>query len=580
MRSAGIAALAGVVAFGLFGASGGATPSSVADPDVAAAVARDGSAKVMIVFRAPQAGTLGSTVSVVRAVRSRVLSRAGDGFRPTALWDAVSAVPGWITARGLERLASDPDVVRIGLDGGAGRAADNESTPLIRADQAHARGFTGVGVTVGILDSGIDEGHPDLQAAIVGEHCVYDCPGGPDRAQDRNGHGTNVAGIVASRGTIAPLGIAPGANLVMVKMLDQAGVFPSSDQIVDSLNWIALNRPDVKVINMSIDTFMRFPGYCDGSAAWTMAIASAVATLHSAGVTLFASSGNDKATTSMPAPACIKDVVSVGAVYDSAYGSNQIFCRDPSAADRVTCFSDSSPALDILAPGALITSTGLRSQGSPVSIYIGTSQASPHAAGTAALLLQARPTLTPDQIEAVLKASGKPITDWRVARLTPRIDALAALDVPIVPHTLTVSRAGSTSGSVTSNPAGIDCGSTCSHTYDFGASVTLTAARPKGFTLRWSGDCLGSGSCTVSMGADHSVTANFIRIRCVVPNVKGKTLAAARSAILKGHCKVGKITRAVSRVKKGRVISQAPKARRALPAGTRVSLKISRGPKR
>ena len=331
---------------------------------------------------------------------------------------------------------------------------------------------------------------------------------------------------------------------------------------------------------MSIDTFALFPGNCDASTAWTMAISSAVAQLHSAGVTLFASSGNDKSTTSMGAPACIKDVVSVGAVYDSAYGPDQLFCRDPSAADRVTCFSDSSPTLDLLAPGAVITSTGLRSQGSPVSTYIGTSQASPHAAATTAMLLQAKPSLTPDQVEGVLKA-GKLIRDWRNGRVTSRIDALAALDVQIVPHTLTVSKAGSGSGTVTSSPAGIDCGATCSHVYDFGTSVALTVSRKSPSTsVRWSGACSGAGACTVSMGTERSVTAILTRIKCVVPNVRGKTLAAARSAIKKGHCKVGKITRAFSTAKKGRVISQRPKARRTLPAGTAVALKISRGPKR
>ena len=436
-------ALLGALLLSLFGPTGATARSSsqAIDPEVAAAVARHGSAKVMIVFRSrgPQRA-LATTVSGVRDVRARLLARAGDGFRATARWDAAPAVPGRIDARGLERLAGDPDVRRIGLDGGAGRVADAESTPLIGADRAQALGYIGTGVTVGVLDSGIDEGHPDLQPAIAGEHCVYGCTGGPDSAQDDNGHGTNVSGIIAGRGTIAPIGIAPGASLVMVKMINANGSFESADQIIDSLNWLALNRPDVKVINMSIVTFQTFSGDCDSSETWTMAISSAVATLRSHGVTLFASAGNDSSRTRMAAPACIRDVVSVGAVYDSAYGSNQAFCQDPSAADRVACFSDSSPTLDLLAPGALITSTGLRSTGSAISTYLGTSQASPHAAGSAAILLQQRPSLTPAQIEALLKGSGKPVTDWREGRVTPRIDVFAALSTPIVPHTLAVAK--------------------------------------------------------------------------------------------------------------------------------------------
>jgi subtilisin family serine protease len=364
----------------------------------------------------------------------------------------------------------------------------------------------------------------------------------------------------------------------MVKMLDRNNAYQSPDQVISSLNWLATNRPDVKVVNMSIVSSQLFSGYCDRAAAWTAALSSAVATLHSHGVTLFAAAGNDQSTSLMPAPACIRDVVAVGAVYDSAYGSDQVVCSDPSAADRVTCFSDSGPPLDLLAPGALITSTGLRSNGSPISTYLGTSQASPHAAAAAAILLQARPTLTPDQIEAILQASGKPVADWRTGRVTPRIDVMAALNLPLVPHTLTVSKAGS--GTVTSSPAGIDCGSSCSHTYDFGAMVTLRSSAAKGFAFsRWSGDCFGVGACTLSMGADHSTTAIFTQITCVVPNVKGKTLAAARRAIRKRHCKVGRVTRAFSSVKQGRVISQSPKPRRVLRNGSPIALKVSMGRK-
>jgi subtilisin family serine protease len=580
LRSLGAAALI-VAVLGVQGA--GAHPSHlVADPGVAAALARHGSAKVMVVFRAQaRQRSIRSTVTAVRAVRNRILAEAGNGFRATARWDAVNAVPGWITKSGLARLASDPDVERIGLDVGGGHAADAESTTLIHADQAQALGFTGSGVTVGILDSGVDVGHPDLQANVVGQHCVYDCAGGPDSAQDDNGHGTNVSGIIASKGTVAPIGIAPAAKLVMVKMLDQDASYPSPDQVIDSLNWLALNRPDVKVVNMSIVSTQLFSGYCDSATAWTAAFSSAVASLHSKGVTLFAAAGNNETTSAMAAPACIRDVVAVGAVYDSAYGSDQVVCTDASAADRVTCFSDSSPALDVLAPGALITSTGLRSNGSLTSTYLGTSQASPHAAGAAAILLQARPGLTPEQVEAVLKGSGRPIADWRNGRVTPRIDVLAALNLPLVPHSLTITRSGGGAGSVTSTPAGIACGATCSHTFTFGTSVTLVASAQAGSQFRhWSGACSGTGQCAVTMGADQQVTATFVRVRCVVPNVRGKTLAAAGRAIRKGHCRVGRVTRAFSSVRNGRVISESPRPGRILRAGATVALKVSRGPRR
>ena len=102
-----------------------------------------------------------------------------------------------------------------------------------------------------------------------------------------------------------------------------------------------------------------------------------------------------------------------------------MFCTDPSAADKVTCFSNSSTALDLLAPGAAITSTGV---GWSTSTYYGTSQASPMAAAAAADLLQKNPSLTPGQIQSTLKSTGMPITDSRNGRVTPRIDVVAAFN--------------------------------------------------------------------------------------------------------------------------------------------------------
>jgi subtilisin family serine protease len=114
-------------------------------------------------------------------------------------------------------------------------------------------------------------------------------------------------------------------------------------------------------------------------------------------------------------------------VYDSAFGAFSFgsVCSHPStAADQIACFSNSGSELDLLAPGAFITSSGL---GGGVSTFAGTSQAAPHAAGAAALLLQRDPTLTPDAVEGALETSGVPITDLRNGITTKRIDVAAAL---------------------------------------------------------------------------------------------------------------------------------------------------------
>jgi uncharacterized delta-60 repeat protein len=146
--------------------------------------------------------------------------------------------------------------------------------------------------------------------------------------------------------------------------------------------------------------------------------------------------------------------------------------------------------------------------------------------------------------------------------------------------TLALTKAGRGAGTVTSSPAGISCGSTCAHVFRHGTAVTLTAAAStRSRFAGWSGACSGTGSCTLTMSASRSVTATFKPL-CVVPKLKGKTLRAAKKAIRRAHCSVGKVTREFSaKVKNGRVISQKPKPGKKLAAGSKVRLKVSKGKK-
>ncbi|HEX7311876.1 MAG TPA: PASTA domain-containing protein [Gaiellaceae bacterium] len=153
--------------------------------------------------------------------------------------------------------------------------------------------------------------------------------------------------------------------------------------------------------------------------------------------------------------------------------------------------------------------------------------------------------------------------------------------------TLTVAKTGA--GTVTSTPAGIDCGATCARDFDQGTLVTLTATPADGSTFAgWSGDCSGgAATCTVTMDASRSATANFqtssspplrTQVKCAVPNVKGKTLAVAKRTLARANCSLGKVTRAYSaKVKKGLVISQRPSARRSLAKGAKIALVVSKG---
>lgn len=151
--------------------------------------------------------------------------------------------------------------------------------------------------------------------------------------------------------------------------------------------------------------------------------------------------------------------------------------------------------------------------------------------------------------------------------------------VPPNDYPLSVSKAGSGSGTVTSSPAGIDCGSACAAVFPSGTEVTLTATAASNSTFAgWSGvGCSGTGSCAVTMSAAESVTATFEEV-CVVPQVTGEALRAAERAVTAGNCRIGKITRVFSaQVKKGRVISQKPKPHKRLESGAEVALVVSKG---
>jgi subtilisin family serine protease len=375
---------------------------------------------------------------VIVATYERATVADADDMTVVARWKHVAAFAAEVTPRALERLENDPNVRRIDLDEG-GHAGLAQSVPLIGGDVVHSMGFTGRGVTVAVLDTGVDETHPDLRDRIADEQCFCrtsagngSCPNaqttqsGAGAAADDNGHGTNVTGIVASKGIVSAPGVAPDASLVIVKVLAADGSFALASQVITGLDWLIDHHPEVRVVNMSLLTSALFDSTCDGTTSYTMAFADAINALRARGTLVFACAGNEGSATRMGAPACVQSTISVGAVYDASFGPFEWaeHCSSATtAADEITCFSDSNATLDLLAPGALITSDGL---GGGRSTYMGTSQASPHAAGAAAVLLSIEPELAAAAVEALLKTTGKRIVDPRNGVTVPRVDLLAA----------------------------------------------------------------------------------------------------------------------------------------------------------
>ncbi|MBN2007143.1 MAG: S8 family serine peptidase [Anaerolineae bacterium] len=406
--------------------------TSVSDPDNVS--------RVVVALRVPatQRGIWAQSLQIAQIQNQVLESVAEEDFVLIQRYQTVPGLVGMVTEAGLEQLRASPDVLAVAPDMPV-QAATLESAELIRVPQARAAyGLTGRGVVVAVVDSGIDVNHPDLADHIVAQHCFAHggCPPDgaqeSDAAQDSNGHGTHVAGIITGRGTASPQGIAPDAEVVAIRVLDDQGQGWNSD-VVAAIDWIVANqwRYNVRVINLSLGGGS-YDGACDFADANTIVLANAIAAAHTAGMMTVAASGNGGQSARLMAPACLNDVVAVGSVYDTALGARAWgICSDAiTAADQIACFSNSGAMLDLLAPGAWIESAAL---GGGQRGDAGTSLSAPHVAAAAAMLLQSRPDLTPDEIETTLKITGISITDPRNGYAVPRIDVMAAASYVISP---------------------------------------------------------------------------------------------------------------------------------------------------
>jgi subtilisin family serine protease len=368
--------------------------------------------------------------------RSPVRAEAVLAELPAASFTLVrefGAVPGFtITANdtALQRLAADPRVRSVTPDVALAYSLE-ESLRLVRADDVQdSLGFTGAGVTVAVIDSGIDTDHPDLTSSLAFQECfaVDGCPGGgshtsgPGSAEDVNGHGTRVSGIVASDGIVAPRGMAPDASLGVYRIESTINTLFLSD-VVASLDDILVNHPEVRAVTLSVSDNVNHSPTCD--AVYPL-LTTAINDLRTAGTLTFVGSGNNLMTNGLPLPACVSGAISVGGVWDAnqPFMSGAPGCSEMPIADRPQCFSNSATSLDLLAPGGFTTTSNL---GGGVLAALGTSHASPHAAGAAALLWEFDPALTPAQVETALETTGVPRTDPKNGVITPRIDAWAAI---------------------------------------------------------------------------------------------------------------------------------------------------------
>ena len=320
-------------------------------------------------------------------------------------------------AAALERLASSRGVRAVFPDR-RGSVSLHESRARIGVDQVEALGLRGAGTVIAVLDTGIDTDHPDLADSILHQHHYLD-QGGivGEGAEDHNGHGSHVAGILTSNGTVAPLGIAPDAMLVVIQTFGADGNGWLSDWTAGLEHVIALVEDgdiDVDVINMSFATHSTFAGSCDTE---DVAMNRAVEAAHELGIVLFAATGNRGLPHQTSLPACFTDVIAVGSI-------------DKTEPTEVSWFTNRSSVLDLLAPGGDIVSTSRLGDTGTIS---GTSQATPHAAGVASLMLSVDPSLQPETIRDLLQQTGTPVQDPDSDRSYPSLDGWAAIASVLLP---------------------------------------------------------------------------------------------------------------------------------------------------
>ena len=228
-------------------------------------------------------------------------------------------------------------------------------------------------MTVAIMDTGIDDKHPDLENNIVPGKNFTD-EGNSDDTSDKNGHGTHVAGTVGATDNEKVVGVSWKVGLMPVKVLDEEGSGTLAN-IAEGIEWI-IEEKNADIINLSL-----------GSSASTNTLKSAVENAHNAGIILIASAGNE-GEDEVFYPAAYEEVIAVGSVdYDMEKSS----------------FSNYGDKLDFMAPGEKIYST--IPDGNYENLY-GTSMAAPHVSGVVALML-AQSEIEPDHIKTFLKKSAQ-----------------------------------------------------------------------------------------------------------------------------------------------------------------------------
>jgi len=361
---------------------------------------------------------------------------------------------------------------------------DLEADVQINADDVWDLGYDGTGVLVAILDTGVDDTHIELSDSIVATKNFIKGPG-----FDKDGHGTHVSGIVTANGVYKidsnyATGVAPGAGIIVGKVCGDFGCYESD--IMAGIEWAVAQG--ARVLSLSLGGG-NFGSHCDDDP-----LAAKVNWAVSEGLVVTVSAGNEGAGIS--SPACASGAIAVGAVDKS---------------DIRPDWSNYGDALDIVAPGVDILSTYSCKAGGNCNYYwyatgSGTSQAAPHVAGTAALILQKNPNYVVDDVKEALYNTALDLgAEGRDNYYGfGRVDALGAVNYELTePTTTTTTTSTTTTTEPTTTTTTVpgDCGDGYCAGYLNGEDCHTC---PKDCACRGkdcSNGCCGNGKCE---GAENS----------------------------------------------------------------------------
>ncbi|WP_419666224.1 S8 family serine peptidase [Streptomyces sp. 2-1] len=306
---------------------------------------------------------------------------------PSVRGAAVDADKGRTFWRALTR---QDGIDKVWLDGRV-RADMAESNAQIGTPEAWEAGLTGKGVTVAVLDTGVDVGHPDLDGRVSATRSFIE----GEEVADRNGHGTHVTSTVGGSGAASDgkeKGVAPGATLAVGKVLSDQGS-GSESQIIAGMEWAARDV-GAEVVSMSLGSTEPSDG--------TDPMAQAVETLSKETGALFVvAAGNTGAPSSIGSPGAADSALTVGAV-DSADEAAYFTSAGPRYGDNALKPDLSAPGVDILA-----ARSRLAAGSGDYTAMSGTSMATPHVAGVAALLAERHPDWTGAQLKNALMSTSK-----------------------------------------------------------------------------------------------------------------------------------------------------------------------------